>query len=177
MNKTHNGIGWANLLVGILFIMASTVAFRNPTSDLAAIILIFGIAAISKGVATIFVRGQLKQNTGVQSSTMMVVGILDIIIGLILLFNITSSMIALPFVFAIWFIVDSIEGLMLLDRAREISKGYYWFTLIISILGILIGIQLFFDPISSALTIAFLIGFELMLAGILYIVRAFSHLS
>ncbi|HAP7645602.1 TPA: hypothetical protein IVV33_002984, partial [Enterococcus faecium] len=49
----------------------------------------------------------------------------------------------------------------------------YWFTIIVNILGILLGIFLLFNPISSALTLSFLVGFYFMLFGITHIVYAF----
>ncbi|HAP9234537.1 TPA: hypothetical protein IWI47_001253, partial [Enterococcus faecium] len=57
--------------------------------------------------------------------------------------------------------------------ARGVSEGYYWFTIIVNILGILLGIFLLFNPISSALTLSFLVGFYFMLFGITHIVYAF----
>lgn len=84
-----------------------------------------------------------------------------------------ASVLALPFVFAIWFIVDSIFGLFNLDLARQHSNGYFWFSLIIDILGIIVGFMLLFNPISSALTLSFLVGFYFMMWGITQIVYAF----
>ncbi|MZM07541.1 hypothetical protein GT958_09365, partial [Bifidobacterium pseudocatenulatum] len=76
-------------------------------------------------------------------------------------------------VFAVWFIADSVFALLAADLAKGVSNGYYWFTVIVNILGIILGIMLLFNPISSALTLSFLVGFYFMLFGITHIVYAF----
>ena len=80
---------------------------------------------------------------------------------------------SITFCFAVWFIADSVLALFTADLARGVSEGYYWFTIIVNILGILLGIFLLFNPISSALTLSFLVGFYFMLFGITHIVYAF----
>lgn len=166
---------WGSFILGLVFIWASLAAFRNPAGDLIAIVVVFGITALVAGIVNLVARSKWKQATGSKSSMLMVMAVIDIIIGLILLFNIGAGVIALPFVFAIWFILDSIQGLLMLDTVKAINKGYYWFSLIINILGIIIGFLLFFDPITSALTLAFLVGFYFLMAGIACFVEAFTR--
>lgn len=107
-------------------------------------------------------------------TSLLIIGVFDIILGFLLLFNLTTSIMALPFVFATWFLVDSIGGLFSLEQAKSLSTANYWLQLILSIVGILISISLLFDPITLALTLSFLVGFYLMWIGIFYIVEAFS---
>lgn len=173
MSTQENRFDWGNFLLGLLFIGISFVAFRNPSGSLASLTVIIGISAIAKGLFDIFLRNRLKHLTGVKSSLLIVTGILDIIFGGILLFNINVGMISLAYVFAAWFLVDSISGLFSLDLARAVSTTYYWFNLIVTILGIFVGISLLFNPLTSALTLSFLVGFYLMWFGILNLVKAF----
>lgn len=167
-------VQWGALILGLVFMWAALTAFRNPAGDLVAVVITFGITAIVAGVVNLMIRNKWKQITGSKSSMLMVMAIIDIIIGLVLLFNIGASVTVLPFVFAIWFIVDSIRGLLMLDTVKVISKGYYWFSLIVNILGIVVGFMLFFDPITSALTLAFLVGFYFLMASITCFVEAFT---
>ncbi|MGX7351827.1 acid-resistance membrane protein [Enterococcus canis] len=164
---------WGSFLLGILFIIVALFAFQDPVGDLAAIVLIFGCFAILKGIFELFLRNRLKTLTGSKTWMLIIVGIIDILIGVFLLFNLQASILALPYVFAIWFIIDSVFGLFTLDYAREVSNGYYWFTIIVNILGILLGIMLLFNPLSSALTLAFLVGMYFMFFGIMNIVYSF----
>ena len=167
------GFDWGSLILGILFVIVALMSFQDPVGNLVAIVIVFGVFAILKGIFEIFLRNRFKDLTGYKAKMPLVVGILDIIIGIFLLWNMNASVLALPFVFAIWFIVDSIFGLFNLDLARQHSNGYFWFSLIIDILGIIVGFMLLFNPISSALTLSFLVGFYFMMWGITQIVYTF----
>ncbi len=103
----------------------------------------------------------------------MILGIFDLLIGVFLLFNTNAGLLALPYIFAIWFIVDSIMGLVGADIYKVNGSSYYWFILIVNIIGIIVGIMLLFNPIVSAFTLAFLVGFYLMMIGISLIAYAF----
>lgn len=170
----RKGFKWGSFLLGILFIISALFAFQDPAGDLAAIVIVFAIFAIMKGLFELFARNSVKVLTGTKSTMLVIVGIIDILVGIFFLFNTSAGMIALPYVFAIWFIIDSAAGLFTLDLARAVSGGYYWFSLIINVLGILVGLMLLFNPISSALTLSFLVGFYLMMFGITNIIYAFQ---
>lgn len=164
---------WSYFILGILFIFMALMAFRDPAGDLIALVIFFGFVALVKGIFELFYRKKMEEFTGSSKSWIVFMGIVDILFGLILLFNIPLGLIALPFVFSFWFILDSIGGLMIAPNFQKVSNSYYWFMLVISIIGILVGILLLFNPLSAALTLAFLVGFYFMLIGISFITAAF----
>ncbi|MBO0470359.1 DUF308 domain-containing protein [Enterococcus sp. DIV0242_7C1] len=174
MNETRrNGIDWGSLVLGILFVLTALISFQDPAGNLIAIVMVFAFFAIIKGIFEIFVRNRLKELTGYKAYGPIILGVIDIIIGIYLFFNLNIGIAVLPFVFAIWFIADSVFGLFALDLAKSVSTGYFWFTLIINVLGIILGFMLLMDPLTSALTLSFLVGFYFMLYGITHIVYAF----
>ncbi|MGM0219486.1 HdeD family acid-resistance protein [Enterococcus sp. AZ126] len=160
-------------IIGALFIWVSILAFQNPTQDLAALVIFFSIIAIVKGVVELVARDKMKEIEGIHSNWILVIGIIDLLVGIFFLLHLALGMVVSPFIFAIWFICDSVERVLHKDVAKQISNGYYYFSLIVNILGIIIGILLFLNPVVSALTIAFLVGFYLLLAGINYLIAAF----
>ncbi|MHC5228433.1 HdeD family acid-resistance protein [Enterococcus sp. LJL99] len=170
--KKH-GIDWGALILGILFVVTSLISFQDPAGNLVAIVLFFAIIAIMKGIFEIFVRNRMKELTGYKSYAPIILGVIDILIGVYFLFNLNIGVAALPFVFAIWFIIDSIFGLFTLDLAKSVSTGYFWFTLIVDILGVILGFVLLANPLSAALTLSFLVGFYFMMFGITNIIYAF----
>lgn len=173
MNEKRSGLDWGSLLLGILFVLTALMSFQDPAGNLIAIVMIFAVFAIIKGVFEIFVRNRLKELTGFKSYMPLILGAIDIILGVYLLFNLQIGVSVLPYVFAIWFILDSFFNLFTLDLAKAFHTGYYWFSLIVDILGIILGVVLLFNPLSSALTLSFLVGFYFMMFGITYIVYAF----
>ncbi|MGC6769100.1 HdeD family acid-resistance protein [Enterococcus sp. LJL51] len=174
MNETrNNGIDWGSLLLGILFVLTALLSFQDPAGNLIAIVMVFAVFAIFKGIFELIGRNRLKQLTGYRAYAPIVLGVIDMIIGIYFLFNLGVGVSVLPYIFAIWFIVDSVFGLFTLELARAFNTGYYWFTLIVDILGIILGFILLFNPLSSALTLSFLVGFYFMMFGITHIVYAF----
>ena len=156
-----------NFLVGILFIAAALTAFRNPVNNLFAIAVIFGIMAILSGLWSI---------THVWSCKLrFVTGLIEIAAGILLLVHLEFVASIMPYIFAVWFICNSITNLTLLSYAKNYGCGHYWFLLLMGILGIAIGVALFFNPVIAKLTLAFLVGFYLMIVGLIHIVLAFSN--
>lgn len=164
-------------LLGLIFIFTAVLTFRDPASNLIALAILFGCAAIFKGLFEIFFRRKFKEYTGIKNIGLLILGIVDVILGIFLLFNLNIGIITLPFIFSIWFIFDSIMGLFLSDTARLVGTAYYWFYVVMCILGIIVGFMLLFNPINAALTLAFLVGFYFMMAGINYLVVAFTGKS
>lgn len=175
MTNENRKFDWGSFFIGVVFIIVSMIALRNPTVNLATIVMIFAIAAILEGIYQITIRRVVRKATGYKSTIMIVTGILNLIIGIILLFNIYEGILVLPYVFAIWFILRSVEGLLSSGLTKIVSKSYYWFTIIINIIGIVLGIMLFKNPFSSVMTITYIVGLNFMLFGILNIVEAFSN--
>lgn len=173
--NANKSVNWGGLILGILFILISLLSFNNPGGSLSAIVILFAILAIINGIFSIVVRNQIKNMIGMRATAFLVLGIIELLLGVVLLFNLSGGIIALSYVFAFWFIADSIRNLFFLDHARTFGNGHYWFTLIINIIGLVLGIMLFIDPIVSALTISFLVGFHFMLTGIFYIVNSLDH--
>ncbi|WP_080873072.1 HdeD family acid-resistance protein [Oceanobacillus timonensis] len=171
--KQREGFDWVSLILGILFIVASLIVLQDPVGDLIAIAVMIAVFAILKGIFEIILRNKVKKYAAYTSKLPILIGIIDIVIGIFLLFNMDASIIALPFVFAFWFIIDSVLKIFTADRAKVISKGYYWFFIIANILGVIVGLFLLFNPIFSALTISFFIGFYFMMIGITEIIYAF----
>lgn len=167
VHPQKRSIGWGYLIMGVLFIIASVLSFINPAGNLEALAFAFAFLAILNGIWMIANR--------MGSTLRVVAGVVNILIGVFLFFNIYWAALALPFVFAIWFIVDSVLRLLTVGFARALGSGFFWFQLIISILGIIVGVLLLYNPISAALTISFLVGFYLLMAGIESIVYAFSR--
>lgn len=164
---TRRTINWGFLLVGILFVGASVLSFINPAGSLESLAYVFAFLAIVNGVWL------LANNLG--SGWRIAGGIIDILIGLFLVSNIYYTMAALPYVFAVWFIVDSILRLATIGITRLLGTGFFVLSLIFNILGLIVGILLLFNPVVSALTLSFMVGFYLLLAGIESIALAFQR--
>lgn len=169
----QNKFDWGSFILGILMVFLALYSFQTPVSNLTAIVLVFSLSAITKGILQFFGYSTLKNFTFYRSKKLIFLGIFNILVGFFLMFNMSSSIVALPFAFSVWFIVESIGELFLAKFYRSISKGYFWLAIISGIIGIIIGIFLLSEPVVAALTLSWLVGLYFLNFGIFYIVRSF----
>lgn len=170
---------WPSFIMGVLFLVVAFITIWNPISSLQAVVIFIGIVAILEGIGEMFFRHQLYQLFGIENKRWVGIlfGVCLIILGGVILFNLKFGLYMLPYLFAVWFVMDSVENLFLLPFAKEVGTGYYWFTLIASVLGIVLGFWLFMTPQTSAMVLTILIALFFTWFGIQYIYEAFATRS
>ena len=78
--------------------------------------------------------------------------------------------------FPIWFIAHCVSRLTHLNIIRfTCGNFYYWFTLIVNMIGIILGAMMMFRPALAAYSADYLISIYLLLMGVDSLVMAFSH--
>lgn len=172
MTKTK-GFDWFSLIVGILSLIAAWVVFSHPFASLVTLAYLFGGYALIKGIYELWFRNSIKEATGSRATWLMIIAIIDILLGIFLLFHIGVTTVILPYIFAVWFIVDSIVELATAGIYRDLSKGYYWLLIVLNILAVICGISLLFNPMMSAGVLIYLAGFYFVFFGISFIAKAF----
>ncbi|OTP42163.1 acid-resistance membrane protein [Enterococcus faecalis] len=53
--RQHHGMDWGSLVLGILFVLTALISFQNPAGNLIAIVMVFAIFAIIKGLSLIHI--------------------------------------------------------------------------------------------------------------------------
>lgn len=169
-------ISLMSLCIGVLFIIVSGLILWHPTSGRIGILIIIAITSIIEGLVEVFAKHKIHQFFGVEGSKGLTTffGILLIIIGVILLFNLNFGLAIFPYVFAVWFVIDSVENIFLLPFARMVSKAYYWFCILAATLGIIVGVMLFFNPSISNQIFSIFMSLFFAWFGVQYIWEAFA---
>ena len=158
--------GMWHLLAGILMVILGTYVWFNPFVSLMALSLYIGIALIVIGA------GYIGTSASLESGWFMFVGMIDVIVGIILVSNLGVSAITLPIIFALWSIaVGSIQ----LVSSYHLSKANMpWaLSLCLGLLGIVFGFLILQYPELGAVTISTLLGLYIVLYGFLEIVEYF----
>ncbi len=171
----HTKIHWSNLIIGILLIILGVATLSQPAANLLSLSILFGFGAFIKGFIDLYEASVYRKVTGHHLGSMILVGILDIIIGIILLMQLNITAATLPYVFSIWMIVDSVLSLFRYDVLDSVSTGHYVLSIIVSILGIALGILLFLNPVIAALSLAILISLYFLMFGCFNIYLAFTQ--
>ena len=152
-------------IASILMIAAGIVCFVLPVDKgmtvfayvVGALVLVMGIAELAAFFTSAGIVG---------GGAFLADGVITTLLGIVFLANkgIVSNI--LPFVFAMWFIVEGIGELSLAIQAGRLKVPYWWTILIFAIFEIVFGFLAFFDPIYSAITMQVLIGVSLLIHGL-----------
>jgi len=169
------GFDWGEFITGVALIVAAVVVLRHPAATMVTLSFVFALVAIIRGIATLAAFPNLRQVTGGLSWLTLVSGIFDIILGLLFIFNIPAGVFTLAYMFAIWFVIDSIAGLANASHLRRAGTGWYVLNLILQVFGLLVGILLLMNPVVSAVSMVSLIAMAFIIFGIGAIVMAFAR--
>ena len=111
-------------------------------------------------------RRAARAIAGSGSGLIVVIGIIDIIFGLLVIFNVGASSTLFIFMFAAWFIVSSVIGLMTISKQNRL-KGL---SIIVNVLGLLLGIILLFNPMMGMILVSTMIAITFALLGVTYVI-------
>lgn len=159
-------VGVWHLLAGILMVVLGIYVGMNPIVSLVALSLYIGAALIVIGA------GYVASSLSIESGWFMFVGLIDIIIGIILVTNIGVTIITLPAIFAIWCIAVGVAQLVSAYHLGRAKTSWIW-SFLLGILGIIFGFLILHYPAIGAITISTLMGLYIILYGILEIFEYF----
>ncbi len=169
-----SNFGWPELILGIIFIALGIYTLINPSSSFLGVVAIYGVAAIITGIVDIVLYVKLERRTGFGPVVSLAAGIFSTIAGILILLNPGAGGRAISVMFPIWFISHCISHLATGGITRFVAGNtYYIFSLVINILGILLGTMLLFNPVASAFSVTWLVGIYLIVLGVGNIVMAF----
>lgn len=177
--KRENSFGWSELIVGLLLIFLGIFAFIRPESILTGAVIIYGIIAIILGIEDLVVYTRLARFTGFGPTLSLISGILSVMCGVMLIANPNVGKWALTVLLPIWFIAHCISELTRTNLIRLIGNTfYYYFSLVLNILGLILGFIMIFSPALSFITIkaiCYMVALYLILFGIESIIAAFAR--
>ena len=162
---------WLILIKGLIYSGLGILAIFNPFESLMTLIALFGFFLIASGVVmSIFAITNRQASTFVTS---VIKGIIDIIVGVVLI-SYPETIVA---VFNIFFAILIIaSGLYLIVQSfRYKGEVRYWPFILVPGLALLIaGGIIFFFPVENAVALTILIGISILIFGISVIIRSFQ---
>lgn len=176
--RGRSGFGWLELVIGILLIVLGIVAFANPNFAVTGLVLAYGIAAVIMGIADIILYIRVERFTGFGPILSLISGILSVMSGIMLITYPGTGVMVLTVLLPIWFIAHCISRLANLNHVRFVAgNGMYYFTLIVNIIGLILGFLMMIRPLFTLATLRYFISAYLILLGIDAIVVAISRMG
>ncbi len=177
MNR-RSSFGWLELLTGILMIVLGILVFVIPNLVMTSMVAFFGIAAIVMGVTDIILFIRVERYTGLGPILSLITGIISVMSGVALLIYPKLGAIILTVLFPIWFIAHCISRLTQVHHIRLIAgNNMYVFTLVVNIIGIILGFMMLLSPVFTLSAIRSFAGCYLILLGVEGILTAVSRMG
>ncbi|MEA2706885.1 MAG: hypothetical protein QOH22_1673 [Gemmatimonadaceae bacterium] len=165
-----NSNWWALGLRALAAILLGVIALALPGPTLAAIVIVFGIYAITDGVLAIIaaIRGiRRKERWG----AMLFEGIIGIIAGVVALLWPGIGALALTYLVAGWALATGAFEIAAAIRLRKIMTGE-WLLMIAGILSIVLAVLVAAFPGVGALTLVWWLGAYALAYGVISLVLA-----
>lgn len=176
--RRRSGFGWLDFVEGLLLILLGVFTLLYPDSALTGFVVVYGVAAVVMGVADILLYIRVSRFTGFGPIVSLLSGTLSVMAGVMLLVYPNAGKLVLSFLFPLWFIAHCISRMANLNKIRFFAGEFtYYFTLILNILGLVLGMLMLLDPWFSLLSLRVIVSFYLILLGVDCVILAFSKIG
>jgi len=169
MENVTNNLWYYPLIKGLIMIILALLIFLSPGGAILAWALYIGIGFILAGLLLIskgFSQRKSKSNWGWRVFE----GIVDLLLGFILVANPLVTATILPFIFGFWGTVYGIS-LFLDSFDLQTGKGAQMF---LGVILFLLSLIIMFNPFTAALSITVWLGVILLISGIWNVYMAFK---
>lgn len=161
------------LLVGVLFVIVSIVAFTSPIGSLIALSLLFALSFLFGGLSEIIFSIANKDQLD-NWGWSLAFGIVTLIVGILLLLNPKLSMTALAFYIGFVILFRSISTIGFAMDIKKYGSKYWGGLLVIGIIGTIISFILIWNPLFAGMSLVVLVALSFFFAGLFNIFFSFQ---
>ena len=157
------------IVSALMFLLALFLIFR-PLESLNTFIMLFAIIILVNGIIKLVqyfrTDAQMRMmNFGLAE------GILSILAALIIIISSDALIAFLPIMFSIWIIVQSIITIQLSMGLKLSETKGWWVVLILSIITLLLGVIIMFNPFASMAATTTVVGIILAVTEAIHLVE------
>ncbi|TYC10579.1 HdeD family acid-resistance protein [Bizionia gelidisalsuginis] len=164
---------WISLLIGIIYIIAGIWVFQTPLASYVSLSILFSAFIFVSGIFQIFFSISNRKN--MQSwGWYLAGGILDLIIGLLLMTHPLLTMTILPLYVGFWLVFQGIMAIGLSFQIKSADVPNWGWLLFLGILTLVFSFLVLSNPIFAGLSIVYMTAMALITAGIFRIILAFG---
>lgn len=174
--RKRSGLNWFELIIGILLVFFGIYTLFHPGKSLSWIVILYGLFAVIMGILDLMFYIRTERFTGFGPAVSLISGILSIMAGVMLLVHPDAGKWVMVLLLPIWFIAHCVSRLSRINAIRIVQgEFYYYFTLIVNVIGIILGCIMIIWPSVLLFSISFIIGAYMILMGVDNIVVAFHE--
>ena len=164
---------WISLLIGVLYIIAGIWVFQTPLASYVSLSIIFSVFIfISGGSQIVF---SVSNRHEISSwGWYLAGGILDLIIGFLLITHPLMTMVILPFYIGFWLLFQGFMAIGLSFQIKTFGILAWGWLLFFGCLIILFSFLLLANPVIGGFSIVYMTALAFISAGIFRIALAFN---
>lgn len=155
---------WLLLLVGILLLLAGVGTFLFPVRSYLGLSMLFGWVILLAGAMEV-VLATSSRHLITGRGWMLAGGIIEIILGVILVLNIGLSASTLPIFLGFWLLMRAFATIGLGGDMRALQIGGSGWTLVTGILLLLCSLWILIQPAVGTAAVIIWVGISLLFAG------------
>lgn len=164
---------WISLLLGVLYIIAGVWVFQTPLASYVSLSIVFSVFIFISGISQI--TFSISSKNEIEGwGWYLAGGILDLIIGLLLITHPIMTMTILPFYVGFWLLLQGFMAIGLSFQFKSIDTSNWGWLLFLGIMTLLFAFLLLANPIFAGLSIVYMTAFAFIFAGISRIFLAFG---
>lgn len=164
---------WLSLIIGILFVGLGILLMFTPLQSYIALSIVFSVTMFISGVFEISFAVSNRKNLS-SWGWYLASGIIDLLIGLYLMYYPAMSMAVLPFLVAFWLMFRGFAGIgYAIDLQRYGTRDWGWY-LVFGILAILCAVAVLWQPVVGALSVVYIVAFAFLFIGMFRIMLSFE---
>nr|WP_292966360.1 MULTISPECIES: DUF308 domain-containing protein [unclassified Allomuricauda] len=156
---------WISILIGLLYIFVGIWVIRTPLESYISLSIIFSVFIFVSGIFQIIFSISNK-NEMKDWGWYLAGGILDLVIGILLLAHPLMTMAILPLYVGFWLLFQSILSIGLSFQLKAAGIPQWGWLLFWSIVTLLFSFLLLANPLFASLSIVYMTAFALITAGI-----------
>jgi uncharacterized membrane protein HdeD (DUF308 family) len=168
------GIGrhWAWVLTfGIVTLVTGLAVLAWPGRTIVAVAVLFGIQLVLAGIFRFVMALAADEASGGTRVLLALLGVLSLIVGLYAVRHLQVTIAALALLLGIFWIVNgTVETFTALSHRGMQGRGW---TVLMGLLSVLAGLVVLAYPGISLVTLAVVLGFWLLVLGVMEVVLAF----
>lgn len=160
------------LIIGLFFVVSALYIFRTPLESYVSLSILFSWLFLASGILEILFSLSNRKEIENWGWTLFA-GILNIVIGIILLSNPGFTMVLLPIYIGFGLMFRSIHGMSSSFELKSYKVNGWWQLLILGVLGLIFSVIMIFNPLFGGITIVYWTGASLLALGFFSIYYAF----
>lgn len=164
---------WLSILIGIVYIVLGVWVFRTPLASYISLSIIFSVFIFISGILEIiFSISNIKKTEN--WAWYLVGGILDLIMGVLLISHPVMTMTILPLYVGFWLLFRGIIAIGISIQSKSFRVSHSGWMLVSGIATIIFAILVLANPVLGGLSIVYMTSFSFIMIGLFRIFLGFE---